>query len=119
MGYSAKHKLSNEIRLKCSALFTEQQASLDEECSYPQPFGNAWIILRVVQILLRFVWDRGVPMVEIQYSGQDGGWHNLDDKITHLSGRDTTVVPLTWERWCDLFSINHELLQNAGFDTKR
>jgi len=113
MSYSAKHKLSDEIRLKCAALFTLPEARIEEECSYPQPFGNAWVVVKIKNIQLRFIWDRSVPLVDITNMERDGGGYPLDQKVIDITGHDTAVVPLTWEQWCELFIANYEVLRQA------
>lgn len=59
MTYTEKHKLSDDLRVKIPDLFSIVGAVVQEECSYPQPFGNAWVIVKAGNVLLRFVWDRG------------------------------------------------------------
>jgi hypothetical protein len=113
MSYSARHKLSDEIQLKCAALFSLPDARIEEECSYPQPFGNAWVVVKIQNLRLRFIWDRNMPYLEVTNTERDGGGYALDQRVIDLTGHDTTVVPLTWEEWSDLFMANYELLKQA------
>ena len=113
MSYSAKHKLSDELQQKCPALFSLPGAVIEGECSYPQAFGNAWVAVKIKNILLGFAWDRGQPFVTITNTEKDGGGYALDQRIIDITGRDTYAVPLTWEQWGDLFMKNYELLKHA------
>jgi hypothetical protein len=104
MTYGLNCKLSNEISDRCQALFAEFQAEIVDESPYPQPFGNAWMVVRVRDILLRFVWDRGTSIVEIKSAKSKGSWQWLDAVLG-------TMSPSDWSDWCDLFITNHARLE--------
>jgi len=112
MGYTKNHRLSDDLREKLADFFANTRAVVEEECSYPQPFGNAWTVVRAENLLFRFVWDRGEPFVEVRHPA-DAAWRALDQEIIRLTGRDTPFVPLTWEQWSQLLMMNHKLLQEA------
>ena len=112
MGYSKKHKLSDDLREKVGDFFATTGAVIEEECSYPQPFGNASTVVRAGRLLFRFVWDRGEPIVYVSYAA-DTAWRPVDQEIIRLTGRDTPFVPLTWEQWSRLLMMNHQLLQQS------
>lgn len=112
MGYSKRHKLSDDLREKVGDFFAKTGAVIEEECSYPQPFGNASTLVRSGRLLFRFVWDRGEPIVYVSYAA-DTAWRPVDQEIIRLTGRDTPFVPLTWEQWSRLLMMNHQLLQQS------
>lgn len=112
MGYSNKHRLSKDLRERVADFFDKTGAVIENECNYPQPFGNAWTVVRAGRLLFRFVWDRGQPWVEVSYSAS-GAWVAADQEIIRLTGRDTPFVPLTWEQWSQLLVMNNQLLQQA------
>ena len=104
MTYGPERKLSNEISDQCQALFAKYQAKIVDESPYPQPFGNAWVVVRVRDVLLRFVSDRGVPTVEIKSAVGPGAWQWLDAAVGAMS-------PSSWADWCDLFVTNYARLE--------
>jgi hypothetical protein len=106
MTYGLDRKLSNEISDQCRALFSKYQAEVVDESPYPQPFGNAWVVVRVQDILLRFVSDRGTPIVEIKSAKSKGQWQWLDGVIGAMS-------PSNWADWCDLFITNYARLERT------
>jgi hypothetical protein len=104
MTYGPEHKLSNEISDQCQALFVKYQAKIVKESPYPQPFGNAWVVVRVRDIMLRFMCDRGAPIVEIKSVKGLGEWQWLDSAIGGMA-------PSNWADWCDLFIANYARLE--------
>ena len=46
MIYTSDHKLSDDIIRLCPELFSQGTATIIEESPYPQPFGNAWVIVK-------------------------------------------------------------------------
>lgn len=108
MVYTETHKLSDELQTRIPDLFSMFGAVVQEECSYPQPFGNAWVIVKARDVLLRFVWDRGLPRVEYQNVQQHGGWRDVTDVIYERTGRE--VGASLWEQWCDLVKANFDTL---------
>src|SRR6266481_6541802 len=98
--YGKDHRLSDDIAQQCQSLFVEYQAEVVDESPYPQPFGNAWVIVRVRDFLLRFSWDRGSTTVEIKSAQSKGTWEWLDALIG-------AMAPSVWTDWCDLFITNY------------
>lgn len=113
--YSDKHKLSSELRLRCPGFFEKYGASIIEECTYPQGFGSAWVIVQVDHLLLRFLWDPRDAGAIIELKSPRGfrNWEYLDAVIIRLTGRDTRKVPLKWEDWYELFSEHFALLNRT------
>ena len=97
MGYSSDHKLSDDIVRLCPALFSQGTATIIEECEYPQPFGNAWVIVRINAVLFRFVWDRATPIVQVKLAAQ-GPWEWLDAVVARVAGPPDTS-PADWSDW--------------------
>ena len=112
MGYSEQHKLSDELRKRTPDLFNIVGAVVQEECSYPQPFGNAWVIVKAGNVLLRFVWDRGFASAECQHVNKQRGWRDVDRVIGERTGRESSAS--SWEQWCDLVKANFVVLENVN-----
>ena len=129
MGYSQNCKLSDELRAQCPALFSESGAMIVSECTYPQPFGNAWVQVRIDSLFFQFVWDRDQSRVDL-FLNMTGDWHYLHHFITQpesvvfvpqlFAQTDSGVpVPQTWSEWCDFLSyylvyIKAKILNLAG-----
>jgi len=117
MGYSQHLKLSDDLKALCPTLFSESGAIVVSECTYPQPFGNAWVQLRIDNLFFQFVSDRDLPRVDVFLSKR--GWYYLwafvsqrDDEIgfPHLFASEIQSqfpVPQSWPEWCDFLSQHY------------
>jgi hypothetical protein len=113
MIYTEKLKLSDELRIRIPDLFSIVGAVIQAECSYPQPFGNAWLVVKTGNVLLRFVWDRGFASVQYQHVHQQGGWREVHGLLSERTGGE--VGAYSWEQWCDLVKANFDVLKNADY----
>src|SRR5258708_5885567 len=100
MIYTSDHKLSDDIIRLCPELFSQGTATIIEESPYPQPFGNAWVIVKINAVLFRFVWDRATPIVQVKFAEQ-GSWEWLDAVVARVTGPPDTS-PADWSDWCAL-----------------
>lgn len=114
MGYSENLKLSDDLRSQCPTLFSELGTVIISECRYPDPFGNAWIQLRIDSLFFLFVWERNFPEVRV-FLNQIGDWYNLNLFVAQpesmvfvpqlFARADVAIpVPQTWPECCDFLS---------------
>src|SRR5258708_7583842 len=108
--YSAKNKLSDDLRLRCSKLFIEHNARVIEECEYSQGMGHAWVVMLIENMWFRCLCRDGLFFLQVRDVRGVDGWELLDKVIVRITGRDTKVVPLTWEQWCELFVAHCDVL---------